>query len=223
MRERADVPFEFCGCVELRQMLGLRADDEKELADFLEQVPVDSVYYHTHGFVLRHTFSAELYSNDFATWAAIEVRDRVLGERLALVDPLDFEDLEDLRAEIISIIDDHLKKLIIVPRVVYGQPFNFIESRFVRVPTGIEVFTLEEFRKALSEVDDRAIYYCMVEAPVRLKHTRNDFSAWLEEHLNLPGLAAKVQGLDPYIGGLELVRWQILVYCDEVLTTRRDL
>ncbi len=223
MRTRADVPFEFFGCVELRQMLGLWAEDEKKLADFLEQVSLDSVYYHTHSTLLRHRSRAGIYSNDFATWAAIQVRDRVLGERLAVLDPLGFETLTDLRDEIISVIDDHLKSMTVVPQVVYGEPFDFIESRILGVPIETRASTLEEFRKALGEVDGSAIYYHAVEARVRLERRRNDFSAWLQDSLDLPVLAAKVQALDPYIGGLERVRAQILLYCDAVLAKGRDL
>ncbi len=222
MRERAKAPFEFSGCVELRQMLGLRAEDEKELADILEQVPQDSVYYHTHGFLLRYRYKAGVYANDFATWAAIEVRDRVLGERLAVLDPLDFETLDDLRDRIISVIDDHLSDMIIVPRVIYGEPFDFTESRVVQVPIGIEARTLGEFREAVSKVDESAIYYHLLEARVRLGRRRNDFSAWLEECLDLPKLAAKVRSLDPYVGGLEGLRAQIVSHCDEVLAKGRD-
>jgi len=223
VRERAKIPFEFSGCVELRQILGLRAEDEKELADILEQVPQDSVYYHTHGFLLRHRYMAGVYANDFANWAAIQVGDRVLGEHLAVLDPLDFETLDDLRDRIISASDDHLKGMAIVPRVVYGEPFNFIESRIVQVPIGIEARTLGEFREAVSRIDDSAIYYHALEARVRLGQRRNDFSAWLGECLDLPGLAAKVEALNPYIGGLERLRSQILGYCDGVLTKGRDL
>jgi len=223
MRERANMPFEFTGCVELRQLLGLRAETEKELVGFLKQVSLNSVFYHTHGSLLRHRYRAGMYFNDFATWVAIEVRDRVLGERLAVLDPLDFETLDDLRDRIISAIDEHLKSMTIIPRVVYGEPFDFKESLIVEVPTGTKVHTLEEFRKALSEVDDRAIYYHGLEARVRLERRRNDFSAWLGDALDLPSLAAKVEALDPYIGGLERVRAQMLAYCDEVLTKGRDL
>jgi len=223
MRKHAKVPFEFSGCVELRQMLGLRAEDEKELADILEQVPKDSVYYHTHGFLLRQRSAAGAYANDFATWAAIQVGDRVLGEHLAVLDPLDFETLDDLRERIISAIDDHLRSMTIVPRVVYGEPFDFIESRIVQVPFGIEARTLGEFREALGKTDESAIYYHALEARVRLGQRRNDFSAWLGECLDLPGLAAKVEALDPYVGGLERLRAQILGYCDKVLTSGRDL
>ena len=49
MRERAQVPFEFCCCIELRQMLGLKAETEKELAGLIKLVSLDSIYYHTCG------------------------------------------------------------------------------------------------------------------------------------------------------------------------------
>lgn len=223
MRARADAPFEFSGCVELRQMPGLSADDEQKLADCLEQVSLDSVYYHTHGSLLRHRFRAGIYANDFATWAAIEVRDRVLGERLAVLDPLDFETLEDLRDGILSVIDDHLKSLSSVPRVVNGQPFNFIESRILQVPIGIDAYTLEQFREGLARVHESAIYYHAVEARVRLERRQNDFCSWLRDGLDLPGLAARIEAIDPFIVGLEQMRAQILMYCGDALMKRQDL
>jgi len=223
MRERAEVPFEFSTCVELRQMLGMRAETEKELVGFLKHVSLDSVYYHTHGALLRHRYRAGMYSNDFATWVAIQVRDRVLGEQLAVLEPLDFASISDFRDKIISVVEDHLKGMTVVPRVVYGEPFDFIESRVVEVPTGTKVHTMEEFRKAVSEVDDGSLYFHALQARVRLDRRRNDFSAWLGDALDLPSLAAKVQALDPYIGGLKRVRVQMLAFCDDVLSQGRDL
>jgi len=223
VRERAEAPFEFYGCIELRRMLGLRAETEKQLVGFLKQVSLDSVCYHTHGSLLRHRYRAGVYSNDFASWAAVQVRDRVLGERLAVLDPIDFVTLSDLRERIISVVTDHLKSMTVVPRVVHGEPFEFIESWIVGVPLGIEAHTLEEFRKGLSDLDNSAIYFHAVEARVRLERRRNDFAAWLEDSLDLPGLAARVEALDPHMGGLERLRSRMLASCDEVLDRGRDL
>ena len=81
-------PFEFVECIGLNQMLGLRATDEKHLADLLEEVPLDSVYFHAHGVFLRNKSISAVYPNDFASWAAIQVRDQALAERLAVLGPL---------------------------------------------------------------------------------------------------------------------------------------
>ncbi len=42
---------------------------------------------------------AGAYLNDFASWIATQVRDQVLAERLAVVDPHHFASVEELREE----------------------------------------------------------------------------------------------------------------------------
>jgi trehalose synthase-fused probable maltokinase len=210
-------PFAFVACHELREFVGLRAENERRLAELIEEVPLDSIYYHTHAFFLRHKFVAGAYPNDFATWAAIQVRDRVLGERLAMVDPGEFANLQALREELVSVIDDHLRDLQVVPGVIYGEPFDFIQSRIVEIPTGIQVRTLQEFRDALLEMDVSAIYFHLVEARLRLGRGQNDFAAWLDRGLGLPELAARVRTVDPYAGSLEQTRARLIQLCDEAL------
>jgi hypothetical protein len=213
--------FEFVACSELIQILGLRADDERELAETLEEVSLDCIHYHTHGHFLRHGFVGAPYPNDFATWAAIQVRDRVLGERLGVVSPLDFATLEELREEILTIIDDHLSHLSIVPRVVFGEPFDFMQSRIVEVPTGATAGTLEEFRAGLATILPSAIYFHTMEAPRRLARPETDFAAWLREGLGLDRLAAAVNRVDPYAGSLERLRTELLRLLDAELGISR--
>jgi trehalose synthase-fused probable maltokinase len=210
-------PFAFVACLELREFVGGRAENERQLADLIDEVSLDSIYYHTHGFFLRHKFVAGAYPNDFATWAAVQVRDRVLGERLAMVDPAHSSNLQALREELVSVIDDHLRGLQVVPAALLGEPFEFIQSRIVEVPTGTEVRTLEELRSALLDVDVSAIYFHLVEARMRLGRGQNDFAAWLEHGLGLPALAAKVRAVDPYAGSLERARTRLIQLCDDAL------
>ena len=51
-------PFAFVGCIELREILGRRARDERELMEELEQVPAESIYYHTDSVFLRRASGA---------------------------------------------------------------------------------------------------------------------------------------------------------------------
>jgi hypothetical protein len=182
--------------------------------ELLEQVPVGSVVHHVYGSFLRHRFYVGPYANDFASWAATHVRDRVLGERLAVLDPFEAGDLEQLREELISIIDDHLSRLPLVPRVVYGEPFSFVESHIIEVPTDQEVRTLAEFRSSLAEVDLSAVYYHMVEARVRLGRRSGDFAQWFRDGLGRPDLADQVERIDLYFLSLERVRARILGLLD---------
>ena len=209
--------FRFMACSEIQEILGKQAEDERTLAELLEEVPLDSVYFHTHSYFLRHRFIERMYPNDFAEWVGRQVRDHVLAERLSVVDPFDFRTLDMLREELISIIDDHLSGMATVPRAGFGTPFYFNRSRILEVPTGLEVRTLREFRDAMSEVDVSAIYFHVFEAHLRLQREENDFSAWIREGLRLPDLADQIRALNPYLGSLERVRSSLLNMCDDYL------
>lgn len=214
MEPTALTPFTFIGCNELEESLGQQADDEKELAEMLEDVPLDSVHFHTHSYFLRHRFIERVYPNDFAQWVVTQVGDHVLAEKLAVVDPFDYPNLEDLREEIISIIDHHLSRMPIVPRVIFGRPFYFHRSRILEVPMGVEARTLSEFRRAVSEIDVSAIYFHMFEAHFRLHREESDFSAWIRTGLGLPDLADRIRAINPYLGSLERLRSSLLTACD---------
>jgi trehalose synthase-fused probable maltokinase len=213
-------PFTFVACMELKEFIGVRAENERQLVQLLDEVSLDSIYYHTHGFLLRPRLRAGVYPNDFATWADVQVRDRILGERLAMVDPADFGTLQALREELVSVVDEHLRRIGIVPQVVSGEPFEFIQSRIVEIPTGVEVRTLQELREALLEIDQSALYFHLVEARLRLGRGRNDFAAWLEQGLGLPELAARVQAVNPYSSSLEETRARLIALLDEELAAR---
>src|SRR3972149_1616655 len=206
----AEHPFFFTGCWELKEMVGRSVRDEQQLLEAIEEIPLDSLSYHTQSFFLRHKYIAGPYPNDFATWGAIQARDRVLGEKLGTLDPHDFENLEALRAEIVNIIDEHLSQLQIIPRVVYGEPFHFMQSRIIEVPTGLEARTLTEFREILTTVDASVVYYHNFEAILRLGRRKGDFALWIEEQLDLPDLAQKISRIDFYMTSLASLRHRIV-------------
>jgi hypothetical protein len=210
-------PFLFIGCVELRQALDRRALDERELMDRLEEVPAGSIFYHTHGYFLRHRPLTTAYGNDFARWAAVEVRDGALAERLAVVDPFEYPDLERLREELVTIVHDHLRGLSTVPRAEPAGAFHFQQSHIVEVPLGTGVTTLAEFREGLAGVDASAIYFHMVEARARLGRRSGDFAEWLRTSLELPALAERIERIDTYMTSLERVRARVLSLVDQEL------
>ncbi|MBI4000542.1 MAG: hypothetical protein HY348_02020 [Nitrospira defluvii] len=43
--------------MELREVLAREAMDEQRLLELIEEVPGDSIYYHTHSYYLRHPYA----------------------------------------------------------------------------------------------------------------------------------------------------------------------
>jgi hypothetical protein len=220
----AATPFLFVGCLELREMLGQKAGDVQQLMSIIEEAPLDSIYYHTHSYFLRHEYAPTLFPNDFATWAAISVRDRVLSERLGLIDPFDFKDLEALRSQIVSTIDDHLKTLWNVPRLIHGEPFEFIRSHIIEVDLGAAAGSLKEFRDLLSTVDRSALFNHICEAKNRKGRRSNDFVTWIGSDfgLNLPALAEQVAAIQPIGLTLEGIRARMLSILDPWLAEKNE-
>jgi len=213
----ATAPFVFTGCVEVRQALQRTAADERELMDRLEEVPTGSIFYHTHGYFLRHRPITTAYGNDFAAWVAVQVRDQALSERLAVINPFEFASLEALREELITVVHDHLRGLRTVPRVETGEPFHFQQSYIVEVELGSPATTLAEFRDGLANVDASAIYFHMVEARARLGRRSGDFAEWLRISLRLADLAERIERVDTYMTSLERVRARVLGIVDAEL------
>ena len=217
MSVAATAPFVFIGCVEVRQALQRTAVDERELVDRLEEVPTGSIFYHTHGYFLRHRPITTSYGNDFAAWVAVQVRDQALSERLAVVNPFEFSSLEALREELITIVHDHVRQLRTVPRVEAGDPFHFQQSYIVEVELGPPASSLAEFRDGLASVDASAIYFHMVEARARLGRRSGDFAEWIRTSLRLADLADRIERVDTYMTSLERVRARVLALVDTEL------
>jgi hypothetical protein len=218
----AATPFHFVGCLELREMLGRKAADIQQLMAGIEEAPLDSIYYHTHSYFLRQEYGPTLFPSDFATWAAVSVRDRVLSERLGLIDPFEFKDLESLRGQIAATIDEHLSTLWNVPRLIYGEPFEFVRSHVIEVDLELMAGSLKEFRDLLATVDRSALFNHICEAKIRKGRRSGDFVTWIgaETGLALPKLAEQVAAIQPMGLTLEGIRGRILSIVDDWLADR---
>ncbi|MGQ0809865.1 MAG: DUF5752 family protein [Nitrospiraceae bacterium] len=216
---RAANPFRFVSCMELREILGKRAMDEQRLLEIIEEAPADSIYYHTHSYYLRHAYTQQSYSSDFAAWVALHAQDRVLGERLGILDPFGFRDIEQLRQEIVAIIEDHLSHLRTIPRYTTEEPFEFIRSYIIEAPLDVEAWTLREFRDAMAGVEAGALYYHACEARMRKRAPSVDFARWLsaDEGLGMQDFGIQVERVGRLGLSLEGMRERLVALCDDEL------
>ncbi|MBI1912401.1 MAG: hypothetical protein HYS21_10415 [Deltaproteobacteria bacterium] len=209
--------FKFFECYALIRMTGRKASDILEFMEILKQVSAESIFHHVHQYFLKPHISPPDFSNDFAVWAAENLGEQNLAEALANLNPFEFSNVEDIRAELIRIITEHLKSYPPPRPVLPGKEFFFNESITIVVPTGLEATQLHDFAMILKEIDYSSIYFHFYEARLRLGKERDDFSHFLDECLDCPTLAARIKSFDPYMYTTEDLRAKIIKLLEEAL------
>ena len=211
-------PFVVKDCDLLAIATGRRAHNLRELYDRLEQADPACVYYHFWGGLLRPHFDDPQFPNDFAAWASHGLHDQVLAERLGIVNPANFGSLEDLRCEVLEVIEERLDETETVPWAPRDDQFHFIHSKIVVVDTGRRIEDPKQLKKLVPQLTRGGVFYHFIDARRRLEDGQDDFSAWLagfgDEYL------AVIDGLgtvDPYFNSLTETRDRIAAVLTEHL------
>lgn len=206
----ARAPFYFNTASHLLRIGRQRADNLSQLLEGLRTVPEDSIFQHTFRTLAEHHFIREGFSNDFAHFAFAACNEVGLAERLASVDVREYTSIEALRARIVGIVDEYLKKNPRAGERAALEPFYFCASDTVVIPTTAVARNLEEFANCLEQASVHSIHYHFIEARLRLKLNSNDFSVWLEEELGMGQLADRINRIDIYTSTLHDVRTSIV-------------
>ena len=108
-------PFRVKDCALVTIATGKKAQNLKEMREHLLNVHLGSVYHHFWGGLLRPRFDEPEYNNDFAEWVHYALQDNILAERLSVINPDPFVNLESLRQELINIIEQRLDETETIP------------------------------------------------------------------------------------------------------------
>lgn len=173
-------PFDVRDCSLIAIATGIRAQNLRELRDKLETIEKASIYYHFWGGRLRARFDDPEYNSDFASWARHSLHDGILAERIGALYPTDFDTLEELRLELIEIIEQRLDESEIVPWAKADQQFGFMTSQIVTFNTNVRVHKPEDLVNVLPEISHGSIYYHFIDARRRTPDRIDDFSVWLK-------------------------------------------
>ena len=152
----------------------------RELRERIKICPIESLYYHFCETLITPTFDDPEFRNDFAVWAANSLRDYVLAERLAIINPYGFVDLEQLRTRVLEILDERLSEMPYTPSVGMGDAFMFQQAATVVFDTGIKLGELADLARRLPEMSPSTIYYHFIEARRRTPDRVDDFTFWLQ-------------------------------------------
>jgi hypothetical protein len=214
-------PFRFETAAVLTRLTNRRARSLRELRDGLQVATGSMVFHHTYNALLDRHFVAGAPQNDFVHWVDRTLRLRALAERLDAIDVYDFTDLQELRKDLVRVLDDHLANGGESPSAAPEEEFHFLESVSVATPTPFLAEDLAGFRDALSRVGIRSIYHHFLTARLRMGRKSNDFSTWLEESLDEQVLARAFERIDPGVGTLEDARARMVQLVDGALGTRK--
>ncbi|MDD4364698.1 MAG: DUF5752 family protein [Synergistales bacterium] len=203
-------PFEIRSCELLPLSTGLRSQTLEELANHLQAAPPSSLHYHFWGRLLRPQIGESEYGNDFASWSESELHDRTLAERLSAVNPSDHADLESLREEILSLIEERLDEAERLRWVRAERPFFFSRAQMLVFDGGLAASTPEELRLRLDETERSSIFYHFIDARRRTESHDDDFSCWLRAFEGTEETIRRLRFLDPYLLSLEELRLALL-------------
>lgn len=207
--------FEIKDCALVAIATGNRAVNLKELRDILNTIDLDSIYYHFWGGLLQPRFEEREYNNDFAAWAWHGLHDFPLAERLAVVDPNEFEGLEDLRQELLEVIEERMDEQGQLSLLYATFRFEFIRSQIVVFDTQKRVDAPEKLAELLPTLSPSSIFYHFIDARRRLIHHKDDFSSWLCTcGTSYERLCAELDGVDPYFGSLAQLKEQLQTIFD---------
>ena len=194
-------------CALLAIATGQRAYNLSELADRMANVPIDCLYYHFWGGLLRPVFDDPDFRNDFAVWANRSLNDPVIAERLGIIDPTLFEDFDHLREALVEVIEDRIAESETVHTMIALEPFHFMNFQIVIFDTGIRINQPEELRLIAPKLSLGSFFYHFIDSRRRLHEEHDDFSEWMT---SLGGkyrdCISALRSLDPYLNNLSELR-----------------
>lgn len=207
MGSREEEAFQVKDCVLITVATGVNAFTLKELRDGLKRVGEQSVFHHFWGGLLEPRFEEREYNNDFASWVRHSAHEAALAEQLAMVDPTTAADLEDLRGQVIDLIDNHLDSSDYLAWVRASSRFDFLRSQIVVFETDAHARSPRELIGLIPGLSDGSIFYHLIDARRRSPEGIDDFQAWLRRFgAPCEPVCHALAGLDPYFTSLAETR-----------------
>ncbi|MCA1766179.1 MAG: DUF5752 family protein [Desulfobulbaceae bacterium] len=194
-------------CALIAIATGRKATGLTGLLDNLQRINTDSIYHHFWGGLLSPRFEVREFNNDFAGWVRHSLQEAVLSERLAVIDPGSFANLEELRHELVDIIEERLDESESSRWLRARRQFEFLRSRLVVFDTFLEIDRPEELPEVVGKMSTSSIFYHFIDSRRRLDICCDDFSYWLngfgDEYQELQ---RELAAFDPFFSSLSQTR-----------------
>jgi septum formation topological specificity factor MinE len=203
--------FNIMDCALIAIATGDKAQSLRELRDKLRTAHPGCLYFHFWAGMLRPSFLDPEFQNDFAVWTSRNMHDAKISEQLSLVDPNQYKNLEDLRREVLEVIEQRLYELDYVPMVKMGEEFHFIRSQTVIFETGMSIDEPRKFMDIIPNLSLGSIFYHFIDSRRRTEETKSDFSLWIQGFGDqYKELSERLDSIDPYFTTLGELRHELI-------------
>jgi hypothetical protein len=153
---------------------------------------------------MRPQIGESEYNNDFAWWAGDSLGEKALAERLSVMNPGDYATLEDLREDMIALLEDRMDEGDFLSWARSSYPFFFTRAQMLVFDTGVSASRPEELGDALKQVPYSSVFYHFLDARRRTPEGEDDFCYWLGQFGEEAGpLRRELRNLDPHLLSLE--------------------
>lgn len=200
--------FIVADCSLVRCATGRACFNLRELLESVRGAGSTVLEHHLMRCALEDHFDLYEFPNDLARWCWDALGDRELAEKLALLNPYTFRDVEGLRLGVVDLLEDHLWSLERFPWSRPGLELHLVESRLISFDTGERFSTLAGLAEAVPRMSRRSLYFHVHEAYRR--NGVDDFSAFLEARLAPTELIDRLRSLDFYFLNLNQLREKLL-------------
>ncbi|MCE5316128.1 MAG: DUF5752 family protein [Parachlamydia sp.] len=203
-------PFYIRNCSLSAIATGERARSLLELREKLTTIDDGCLYYHFWGQRLNPYFVHPQHHNDFAYWVYHRLHDHVLAEQLNIIDPTEFDTLEQLRQELVERIDHRLEDYEIIAGTKREDHFHFITPLIIVFESSHIVSKPEDLLKVIPALPPSSIFYHFIDARARTEDKRDDFTIWLRTFNGKYGpLIESIQAIDLYFLSLTQLKQEL--------------
>lgn len=203
-------PFLVKSCALSAIATGERASSLIELRDKIATAPERCIYYHFWGSRMNPQFAHPQHHNDFASWVYSRLHDHILAEKLNIIDPMEYNSLEELRQDLLEVIDRRLDDYEFVVWTKKEDRFHFIYSHLVIFESALSIPDPQQLPKFISQIPPNSIFFHFIDAKSRTPKKIDDFSTWLglfgEDYRSL---IEDICGIDPFFLSLTKLKEEL--------------
>ncbi len=178
---------------------GEHAGNLIEFRDKLTTIHEGCIYHHFWGGHLRPMFIDPEYHNDFASWAHHVLHDDLLAEKLGIIDPTDYNNLQQMRQAVLEVVEERLDEREVFYWSKRTKKFHFVRSKIIIFSTPLSLENPIDLLRVVPTMSTHSIFYHFIDARGRTTKGLDDFTEWLLGFGDgYDELIKQIHSLDPY-------------------------